>query len=491
MNQSLSLKLGQMFFVGIEGYTLKKEDISFLRAVQPGGVILFEHNIQSKAQVKKLIKDIKKHINITPFITCDHEGGQVERLRKICTSVPSLWALAKTGEKELLQIQKILALELLDLGFNMTLAPVLDINTNPKNPIINTRALSNNPKVVSDYGAKITELYLKNNLIPVGKHFPGHGSLSVDSHFALPLLTKSKTELHRLEFVPFKKVIKKRIPALMVSHIGLPKIEKDKKRPASISKTLISNILKKELHFKGLVITDDLTMKGITKFYSVEKAAKEAILAGVDMVLLNIKEKESHKIFESLLKELNKNKILRKNTEESYKRIINTKEKYIKQKKVNISGNKYTAYQITKKTVYWIKKDLFFSPLNKTDSIEIIYPISPKLELSSLKAILKRLKLSKTSLISYTLNPNEKEITSILRKLKRNTRKVLITYNALCWKRQKKLIKQLTDNHPDSLLISVGLENDIEVTPNIKNFIAAYAPNYISLLCAFEKLKTL
>jgi len=485
----LNTKLGQLLVIGFQGYTASEHLSKILNIVQPGGIILFEHNIKNKQQVKALNKNIYSLVKIKPFITCDQEGGSVERLRKICTSTASPWGLAKCSEKALLDSQKIIATELLELGFNMTLAPALDINTNKANPIINTRALSNKPEIVSALGEKIIKLYLKYNLVPVAKHFPGHGDLKVDSHLSLPILNKSKAKLYKLEFIPFIKAIKNKVPIVMVSHIQLPQIEKDKKVSASISGKIIKDILQKELKFKGLIITDDLAMKGITKYNSIENAAYKAILAGADMVLINSDEKMILKVFNALLEKSKKNLTLRNRINESYKKILFTKQKYLNHKvKISIAHNKTLSHKITQGVVHWIKKDLFFNPVLKHETIDIIYPTTPKLQLSDLKAICKELSLQKVNFIPYNINPKGSDIANVLKKLNNKTRKVVISYNAYAWTGQKVLLNKILDLYHDIIVISSGLEFDLELAPRIKNFIAAYATNYVSLLVAFEKL---
>lgn len=330
VNSNLSKKLGQMFFVGFKGYTLTKETKHFLQTVQPGGIIFFKCNIKNKKQVKKIINDINNCLEIKPFIAVDQEGGRVERLKQVCTSVPSLWNLSKVGLKELLQAQSIIAKELLELGFNMNLAPVLDINSNPKNPVIGKRAISNDPKVVASYGSKIIKLYIENKIIPVAKHFPGHGDLEIDSHLDLPVLSKSKKELKNFELVPFKYAIKHKVPAIMVGHIQLPAVEKDKNKPASLSKSVIYNLLRKELHYKGLVITDELNMKGVTKNYKLEKAGYKAILADADMLLFNDNEEKTLKVFKYMRERTTEDRILVERIKRSYERIKQTKKKLLK-----------------------------------------------------------------------------------------------------------------------------------------------------------------
>ena len=316
-------KTGQHFFISIEGYNLSKKTKHFLKTIQPGGIVFFKNNIKTKRQVKKLIREIKKCIKIRPFIAVDQEGGRVQRLRKICTFVPSPWAL---HAKPLLKYQQIIIRELSELGFNMNFAPVLDINSNPKNPIIGQRAISNKPEIVSKYGEKIIKLYAKNGILACVKHFPGHGGLSIDSHLDLPVLKKTKKELYNFELIPFKNAIKNKVPTMMIGHIEIPSIEK---RPASISKEVLQNLLRKELKYGGLIITDDLLMKAIAKNYALKEASREAILAGANLILINTKEENILRVFEYIKKEATRNIKLRKMINKSYKKIVGIKKKYL------------------------------------------------------------------------------------------------------------------------------------------------------------------
>ncbi|MBI3591516.1 MAG: glycoside hydrolase family 3 protein [Candidatus Melainabacteria bacterium] len=493
VENNLFKKLGQLFFVGFEGYFLSKETRLFLKKIQPGGVIFFECNIKDKRQVKNLINEIKECLEIKPFIAIDQEGGSVERLRKICTSVPSPWGLAKLGLKELLTAQKIIAEELLELGFNMNLGPILDINSNFANPIIGSRSISANPKIVSEYGSQIINLYLKHNIIPVAKHFPGHGDLNTDSHLSLPVLSKTKTELSNFELIPFKKAIQNKVPVIMVGHIQLPEIEKEKKSPASLSKNVLQGLLRNTLGFKGLIITDELNMKGVTKNYTLSMASYKAIKSGADMVLFNFQEKPTLKAFEYVKRICSKNKKLLTRVEESYKRILSIKNRFSHAKSRNTQPrsttvNKKIASNLANKVVHWIKKDLFFLPVRKNEPIEIIYPVTQKLRNEDLERILKELKIKKYNLINYKLNPDFESIKNVLNKVKTKKKKILITYNVASKKMQKNLINLLLDKYSDLIVISAGLEHDLEIVPRIKNFISAYSPNYVSLLAAFNKL---
>ena len=496
MDKNLRQKLGQLFVASFDGYTLDKKIKDYLQELQPGGIVFFENNIKDKKQVQKLIKDINNILEIKPFLSVDQEGGAVERLRKVCTSTPSVWGLAKVGLKELLQSQEIIIKELKELGFNMNYSPVLDINSNPANPIIGTRAISNNPDIVSSYGAELIKLSLKHKVIPCAKHFPGHGDLNIDSHLALPTLNKTKEELNKFEFMPFRKAIQSKVPVVMISHIYVPKIEGKNIKPASLSKKMIS-LLRKELKFKGLIITDDLRMKAITKYYSPEDAALEAILEGVDLLLFNTEIKNIQKVFEYLLKKAETNKSFQKRINESYKRICTLK-------KNSLNLRTYTPTHLRTfaplhlrtstsmhpdKVIHWIKKDLFFTPLKKNEQITVMYPVTHRLRKEDLVNISKKLSLKNIKLFEYEINPKEEEINKILKKAKgTNKRRILITLDMAARKNQKKLVSSLFKIDPGLIVISCGLEYDIELAPYIKNFIAAYAPNYISLYAALKKL---
>lgn len=329
MQEDLSLKLGQLFFVGFKGYTLSKETKKFLQTIQPGGIIFFERNIKDKKQVKKLINEINQCLKIKPFVAVDQEGGRVDRLKKIYTSIQSAYELSKLGLNKLLSSQITIINELLKLGFNTNFVPVLDVNSNSKNSVIGTRAMSNDPKIVSKYGSKIIELYLKHDVIPVAKHFPGHGDLSVDSHLELPVLSKSKSELNNFELIPFKNAIKNKVPMIMVGHIHMSKIEKEKNLPASLSKRILEGLLRKDLGFKGLILTDELNMKAVTKNYPQGIAAYKAISSGADMILFNWLEKSTLEAFWYIKGRIAGNKRILQRINESYKRILTEKKKLL------------------------------------------------------------------------------------------------------------------------------------------------------------------
>lgn len=497
--KDLKKQIGQLFIVGIRGTKLSKATKEFIEEYQPGGFILFESNIKDRKQVKALIKELKSLCDIKPFISIDQEGGPVDRLRKIGTSVPSIWGLNTLGIKEVLEGQKLLIDDLSDLGFNMNFSPVVDINSNPANPIIGTRAPGKSPEEVTSCGVKIADLYIKNNLVPVIKHFPGHGDLQIDSHLNMPVLNKSKKELLKCELAPFVKAIEKNVPAIMVSHIQLPKIEDDWDRPATVSKKSIKRLLINELGFKGLVISDDMTMKGITKNFKHPTNIEEAISAGCDLVIIasaSAVEKENYELFAAkafnyINEESKKNGKLRVRIKESYEKIISQKKKLLKDKKkdtFSLVKNNKAAYNLGKRVVHQFKKDIFFKTISKTKPMDIVFPQTHRIRKEDIKKILKEFNIKNANLLTYTMSPKNTEIDELVKSTIKVDKTILLTSDIAYWKKQITLANKLYGANPNLIVISVGLDHDIELIPNIKNYIGAYAPNYVSLYCAFEKL---
>lgn len=278
-------KVHQMFILGYEG----ENPLScpkFINALKTGlgGVIFFTQNIFEKEKFKNSVDIIKENSFIPPFLSIDQEGGRVERTLNLYGGSHYLNAYdaAQKGESVVKQQTQWISEELRYFGLNMNFAPVLDVNTNPNNPIIGKRAYSSDPDEVIKFGKIAAETYLKNGIIPVGKHFAGHGEAAVDSHLEMPELDMPLTELENTHIKPFKALIQD-LPAIMVAHVHYKAFD-SQKIPASISQNVIKNYLRQELGFKGLVISDDMVMGGIKKFTPFE-ACKKAINAGVNMFI--------------------------------------------------------------------------------------------------------------------------------------------------------------------------------------------------------------
>jgi beta-N-acetylhexosaminidase len=272
---TLQEKIGQMVIVGIEGEQISDSERQLIEENHVGGIILFKRNIQNANQMLSLINELKKTNSsnkIPLFLSIDEEGGKVTRMPDEINKLP---VSAKVGESSspnlAFQIGEVLGQELNSFGLNMNFAPVLDINSNPNNPVIGERAFGTAPELVSKLGTQTMKGIQSQNVISVVKHFPGHGDTSVDSHVGLPSVDHDLDRLKSFELKPFASAIQNGADAVMIAHISLPKI--DANHPASLSQTVITDILRNELQFDGVVLTDDMTMGAIVNNYDLGEAA--------------------------------------------------------------------------------------------------------------------------------------------------------------------------------------------------------------------------
>lgn len=283
-------KIGQHFVCGFPGTTMDETFIEAVRTYKIANVILFARNIESKAQVRTLCESIqalvRKECGTDALIGIDQEGGMVTRLSADCTNVPGAMAISATGERaSAYEAGTITASELRALGINCDFAPVLDVNSNKENPVIGVRSYGDTKERVIEYGLVMAEGLQSQGIMAVGKHFPGHGDTHLDSHLALPTVD---ADLEALEehIAPFRAAVLAGIQGIMSSHILFPALEK-KYLPATMSRAIITDFLKGELGFKGLVFTDCMEMQAIGRYYGTVEASLSALQAGVDMVCIS------------------------------------------------------------------------------------------------------------------------------------------------------------------------------------------------------------
>lgn len=327
---SLDEKIGQLVIVGLDGLAPDINITNLIKVHKVGGVILFGNNIKDSNQLVKLtnsFKTINSQNKIPLFISVDEEGGRVSRMPSEIKKLPSNQVIGKTNGGDLsYNIGKVIGEELKLFGFNMNFAPVLDINSNPNNSVIGDRSFGNNPAIVTKLGIKTMKGISYSNIIPVIKHFPGHGDTAVDSHVGLPVVNKDLKSLSSFELEPFKEAMKNNADTIMVAHILLNKI--DPVYPSSMSKSVITDILRKSLDFSGVVITDDMTMGAIMKNYEIGDAAVKSINAGSDIVLVCHGFNNELEVINSLKAALNNNVISESRIDKSVYRILKLKEKY-------------------------------------------------------------------------------------------------------------------------------------------------------------------
>lgn len=283
--------IGQRLIVGFPGYELDDRFVRLVKEYKIGNVILFRHNIRSKYQLKQLCRDIQSLIQeetgYPAFITIDQEGGVVTRLSDDATNVVGAMAVAQTGDAEnAYTLGRITGCELSAMGVNFDLAPDVDINSNSQNPVIGVRSYGEDPQTVIRYSTKMMQGLRDGGVLTCAKHFPGHGDTSVDSHLDLPKVEKTLDALETMELQPFYNAIRQGVDSIMIAHILFPKIE-PQPVPATMSRKLVTELLRCKLGFEGLILSDCMEMNAISKFYGTAAGVKDAFRAGVDMAFVS------------------------------------------------------------------------------------------------------------------------------------------------------------------------------------------------------------
>ena len=338
---STEQKVSQLLVAGIEGTQLGQDAVQAVQDYQVGGVILFGRNVESAGQLAELTNGLKDlNGDYTPLFLCvDQEGGRVDRMPPEVERTPSAWSVGQTLDTEGVGAAygALLAEECAAFGFNMDFAPSLDIWSNPDNTVIGDRAFGNDWEWTAFFGMSAVEsMEEQGGVIPVVKHFPGHGDTSVDSHVALPVVDKSLEELWQSELVPFNMTLNQEdyfgaqagpsAPAVMVAHILLSQVDPD--YPASLSHRVVTGLLRGEMGFDGVVCTDDLTMGAVSNTYGMGEAAVLAVEAGCDLLLVCHGADNLTAARDALLEAADSGRISPERLDESVKRILSLKGEY-------------------------------------------------------------------------------------------------------------------------------------------------------------------
>ena len=327
-SMTLDEKIGQMIITGFNGSEYNDDMDRLINEYKVGGVILFARNIEDSNQMIDLTRALQENNNNLPlFISIDEEGGRVSRLPDDVEKFPSAFTIGLINDQQTAyENGKEIGYTLKRLGINLDYAPVLDIYSNENNTVIGDRAFSTEESIVSTMGIATMEGIEDSDIIPVVKHFPGHGDTEVDSHYGLPIVYKTLEELRNFEFIPFVKAIESGCDVIMVSHIILNEV--DSINPASLSKIVISDLLRKDMGFDKVVITDDMSMGAITSIMSIEEACIKSIEAGCDILLLGNAYEEIEQVINSIKLKLYNGEISEEQINKSVKRILELKKKY-------------------------------------------------------------------------------------------------------------------------------------------------------------------
>src|SRR5262245_54492376 len=331
-------QIGQFFFIGLPGLEVDAEALELIKEVQPGGIILFGRNVESPQQVRKLLDDARALVPTPLLCGIDQEGGLVDRLREIFPPMPSARAIRQHGDLAGVRTLGRITGELLRmLGLNINFAPVMSIITQERSQLTNglySRSFGSSPGEVLGY----TTVYMRGlqgtGCLGCLKHFPGIGAGAVDSHIEMPLVPLSRDDLLAQDLAPYIELFQRaddRVRVVMVSHGGFPNIDIKKGttgglvEPASISPRIVTHLLRQELGYRHLVVTDDLEMGAIAKQFEIEDACEKAFVAGEDMLLICATPETIRRGYRGLLKAAREKRITERRLQASLRRIAATK----------------------------------------------------------------------------------------------------------------------------------------------------------------------
>lgn len=335
---------GQLAIAGFRGLSIPADLKSLAREFDLGGVILFSRNIESPEQVADVARQAQELSRGLPlWVSVDQEGGRVARLRSPFTLWPPMHTLGRSGDEALAErFAGALATELTAVGISMDYTPVLDVLTNPRNPVIGDRSLAESAEDVARLGAVIIRTLQREGIAASGKHFPGHGDTSVDSHFELPLIEHPPDRLEAVELVPFKAAIEARVASIMTAHLLIPAL--DDQRPATLSPAIVTGLLKQRLGYDGLVLSDDLEMKAIGGRYGISDATVMAINAGCDAVLMCGEEQDAQaRAIEAVIRAVEDETLPLSRAEDALARHRRVKERFLMKRPAPLRGAELKA----------------------------------------------------------------------------------------------------------------------------------------------------
>jgi len=322
---SLEEKTGQLLVVGFTGTEVNESLRKFISDGKFSGFILFKKNIESVEGAKKLLKGLKSLYpkERPPILAVDEEGGRVTQINHLVSSAPAAATIGRTGNTRFAFFHaRDTAQKLKWLGFNVVFAPVLDINDEPANPVIGDRAYGSDVEPVTSLGIAALKGLSDPGIVPTAKHFPGHGSSKIDSHEALPVIDHPAERWYTFELVPFRSAIEAGVRMIMTAHIACPSLTGRADLPATFSPQIIRRILREELRYDGVVITDAMEMGAATDYMATGAGPEDAIKAGCDLLLFAHGREPVHKARKALMKAVKEGRLAEAKVDEALRRVL-------------------------------------------------------------------------------------------------------------------------------------------------------------------------
>ncbi|PKL40599.1 MAG: beta-N-acetylhexosaminidase [Spirochaetae bacterium HGW-Spirochaetae-1] len=487
---SMEQKIGQMLMVALPGKAMNSDMEKILEKFLPGGVIYFGYNLTDDKGIAALTGEIQiksmQNSGIPVFVSVDQEGGRVVRITSGVTQFPGNMAAGVGGDRDLVfQWARILGMEMRALGINMNLAPVLDVNNNPENPVINTRSFGSDPELVAGMGRAYIKGLQESRCIAVGKHFPGHGDTNKDSHLTLPVIHYGMDRLKRIELPPFAEAIDAGLECVMTAHIAFPEIVGNTDS-ATISPFFLTDVLRRDMKFEGVVMTDDMEMNAISGKYDLGEAAVKSVQAGSDIILISSYGVNTEKIFSALMEAVRKGAIDEKRINDSVRRIIELKLRYnimdFKENRV-VSGHvEYSEKEkklegkagevnemLSRNALYYYGRDDLLKPGQETVRVFV----------SGSDVLRRSLKKDNNDFIVENISG----LQGILRKIGKSSKPVIVYYHI--YKpdfAELAMVKDMTGGkYMECVLVSSGDPFPVTRTGMFKSYLLSFSNTDISL----------
>ena len=489
---SLEEKVGQLFQIGFSTSAVSDQIKDMIENYHVGGVIYFSRNLENSAQTAELSNKLQQlalnsGAEIPLFISADQEGGTVTRL-KGATHFPGNMALGAASDPDLTEeVAAATAVELKNLGINVNLAPVLDVNNNPANPVIGVRSFGEDPELVADQGAAYISGLQSEGVTATAKHFPGHGDTDTDSHLDLPVINHQRSRLDQVELYPFKRAIEAGVDSIMTAHVYFPAIEKEDGIPATLSKSVLTDLLRAELKFEGLIITDCMEMNAIVNTFGTVEGAVRTIEAGSDTVLVSHSYQRQKNAIEAVIKAVKSGRISEKRIDASVKRILSLKGKRINLEQleqadpaqIDFKKHQKTAQKLAEQALTLVKNDDVFPVAKvKESKVSVIDFKMGRVSLAEDEGEKNNLFADYLNqeidhLEYFSLQNNSALTATEQQKIENSDLIIVCTYNAAVNKYQVELAEKLAENNKVAVL---ALRNpyDYKLIDETQAFLTTY-----------------
>lgn len=499
-------KLGQLFMVFFEGTEFSPALERTIQELHVGGILIFHINVGPVEELAATIAAAQdaaaaSGAQIPLFVAVDHEGGLIDRFGGRLTLFPGPMAIAATGSVENARaVAEAMSAELRALGINMNLAPVVDVNNNPNNPVIGSRAFGSTPEIVTSFSLAMLEGFQRGNMMTTAKHFPGHGDTAIDSHSDLPVIDKELAQLQALELVPFAAAIDAGTDVIMTAHVAVPSLTGDPELPATFSRAILTDLLRESMGFDGLIAADSLGMGALDLRYGITQTSALAVEGGVDLLMFGNDPGhtpvEQYWVFEELLARIEAGELTEARLDASVRRILQAKARHglltpnptlaaalsVDELQATIRTPEHLALadQVSEQAVTLVKNDAQLLPLRPEQRIALIHPDFE----SELPMVLGEHTANLTS-IPMTVDPDAEERARITALAAASDVILLATYNANFHAGQVALVEELQGK--SLVVLALNSPYDLLAFPEQATYLTTYN-NTLPLLTAAAKL---